>query len=50
MFKVSNTNEKANFEIEKMRMESNAMAGPSDNLLTENQTISAVDKNSTSHD
>ena len=50
VFKVSNTNEKANFEIEKMRMESNAMAGPSDNLLTENQTISAVDKNSTSHD
>lgn len=44
LFKVSTTNEKANFELERMRIEQNIEEKSSENLLTENGTTSGLEK------
>lgn len=47
-FKIHTSNDRANFELEKMRIELNDGVNASDELATEQGPVSAIDKGSTS--
>lgn len=49
IFKISTTNERANFELEKMRQEQNIQERQSEeNMITENGSVSNIEKPNTS--